>query len=205
MTKGRVAQKTIDKVIGSEDSYHITPRHQRFVDEYLIDLNSSRAYKAVYNCSDRTASSQGWQFLRKPAIRKAIQRAMKERQQRCHVDQDRVIKELAKIAFANIRDVMSWNQHGITLKDSDQLQEPDAAAIAEVSVVFNEHGANVKVKMYDKRAALVDLGNHLGIFERKTEIKDPVQEAQKICKIVQEMISTTVATDEEKSDASKDN
>lgn len=201
MNKGRVAQKTIDKVIGDKNSLHITPRHQRFVDEYLIDLNATRAYKSIYDCSDRTAQSTGWKFLRKPAIQKAIQRAMKERQQRCHVDQDRIIKELAKIAFANIRDIMSWNQHGVTLKDSNELQEPDAAAIAEVSVTFNEYGGNVKVRMHDKRAALVDLGNHLGIFEKRAEVKDPVQEAQKICKIVQEMAATMSGGE----DAGKDN
>lgn len=195
MAKEGSSQETIDKIIGKKGGYHLSRKHKRFVDEYLIDLNATRAYKAAYNCAEKTAQQSGWQLLHRPAVQRAVQKAMEERQKRCHVDQDRVLQELAKIAFANIRDVISWDERGITVRASNELHEADAAAVAEVSVTFNEYGSNVRVKMHDKRAALVDLGNHLGIFEKRAEIKDPIEEAEKICMVVKEMINTMGGTD----------
>ncbi len=189
-------EDVVDKIVGKKDSYYLNPKQRRFVDEYLIDLNASRAYRAAGYSSNNTKGIAGaaWGLLRKPAVQRIIKKQMEERRQRCHVDADRVIKELAKIAFATIKDVIRWNETGVTLKPSDEILNEDAAAIAEVQVNFTEYGANLRVKMYDKRAALVDLGNHLGIFEKKDPQKNPVEEAQKICSIVGEMISTMTGT-----------
>jgi len=185
----------VDNIIGKRDEYYLNPKQRRFVDEYLIDLNPTRAYKSCGYSSRKNPAQAAWILLRNKAVQRAVRKAMEERQQRCHVDQDRIIKELAKIGFANIRSVVSWNAFGVTPKPSSDIMEEDAAAISEVSVTFNEYGANVKVKMYDKRQALVDLGNHLGIFEKREGPKDPVEEAQKICQLVREMTATMTGED----------
>ena len=83
----------------------LTEKQQRFVDEYLIDLNATQAaIRAGY--SVKTADKQGWQLLEKTRIAEAISEKMAERSRRTGVNQDRVVMELAKIAFVNAADVI---------------------------------------------------------------------------------------------------
>ena len=71
----------------------LTPKQQRFVDEYLIDLNATQAaIRAGY--SEKTAYSIGDENLKKPEIKKAIEQEQKERQKRTLVTQDDVIRGL---------------------------------------------------------------------------------------------------------------
>jgi phage terminase small subunit len=185
-------QKVLDKIIGKKASLHLNPKHQLFVDEYLIDLNPARAYQAAgYKSKKPNGGYQAaWALLQRKDVQRAVQKAMEERQRRCHIDQDRVLNELAKIAFSNIKQIARWNESGFTIRNSDHIQDDDAAAISEIQVDFNDFGVRTRVKLYDKRAALVDIGNHLGIFDRKEKAKDPVEEAQKICQLVREMAGT---------------
>jgi phage terminase small subunit len=158
----------------------MTPKQQRFVAEYLIDLNATQAaIRAGY--SKNRADAMGHENLGKPEIAKAVQDAMQARSQRTGITQDRVLEELGKIAFSDIRKAIKWGSsipvtneetgettltHGIALLASDQIDGDMAAAIAEVS----ESKQGLKVKLHDKRAALVDVGRHLGMFKDKVEI-----------------------------------
>jgi phage terminase, small subunit len=75
----------------------LTEKQQRFVDEYLIDLNATQAaIRAGY--SVKTADVIGCENLTKPNIQQAIAEHMAERSRRTGVNQDRVVLELAKIA-----------------------------------------------------------------------------------------------------------
>ena len=74
-----------------------THKQQCFVEEYLIDLNATQAaIRAGY--SKKTAEVQGYQLLQKTLVRAAIDKAMAERSERAHVDQDMVIEGLLKEA-----------------------------------------------------------------------------------------------------------
>jgi phage terminase small subunit len=156
----------------------LTPKQQRFVDEYLIDLNATQAaIRAGY--SAKTARSISNENLTKPDIQAAIAKAMNARSGRVEITQDMVLRELAKIGFSDIRKVVRWGEtevrmvdgeegeaedmvpyHGLALIDSAEIDDSTAGAIAEVS----QGRDGLKVKMYDKRGALVDLGRHLGMF-----------------------------------------
>ena len=189
MNNSENVQSTIDRVVGRKDFKRLKPMHARFVEEYLVDLNPAKAYQRA-GYQSKNAAQAAWGLLHRKDVQRAIQKAQEERQRRCHIDQDRVLQELAKIAFANIKSMVRWDDQGFTVKNSDNITEEDAAAISEVEIKFNDFGARAKIKLYDKRAALVDIGNHLGIFDRKDKPKDPVEEAQKICRLVQEMNNT---------------
>lgn len=158
----------------------LTPKQARFVAEYLIDLNATQAaVRAGY--SKKTAMQIGEQNLRKLEIQAALQSAMHRREVRTEVTQDKVLKELARIGFADIRKAVRWGDsvavlnelsgemviaHGLALLASDEIDDETAAAISEVS----ESKQGLKVKFHDKRAALVDIGKHLGMFIDKTEV-----------------------------------
>lgn len=161
----------------------LTPKQQRFVEEYLVDLNATQAaIRAGY--SERTARQIGDENLSKPDIASAIKAAMAERSERTEITQDMVLSELAKIGFADIRKAVVWRANvtgmvqdddgserlavtnEVQLVDSDKLDDATAGAVAEISQ--NAQGG-LKIKLHDKQAALVNIGRHLGMFKDKVE------------------------------------
>jgi len=153
----------------------LTRRQQRFVEEYLIDLNGTQAaIRAGY--SKRTAAEAGYENLRKPQIAEAIETAQKARSERTEITADRVLTELALLGFANMADytrlVGTERVPHLTDATRDQL-----AAVQEITVEDFTDGRGedarevkrVKLKLADKRPALVDIGRHLGMFKERHE------------------------------------
>ena len=84
----------------------LTDKQKKFVEEYLIDLNATQAcIRAGY--SPKTAMEQGYQLLQKTSVQEAIAECMAARSRRTGVNQDRVVLELAKIAFVRMPDVVT--------------------------------------------------------------------------------------------------
>ena len=161
----------------------MTPKQQRFVEEYLLDLNATQAaIRAGY--SKRTASSIGEENLRKPEISEAIQEAKARRSERTQITQDRVLQELARIAFFDLRKL--YRADG-SLKAMHELDDEAAAVLAGVDVVEMAGGAEFggeegakhipmftkKAKIPDKVAALGLAMRHLGMLKDKVEHSGP--------------------------------
>lgn len=151
----------------------LTAKQERFVEEYLIDPNATQAaIRAGY--SKNTAAQIGNENLRKPQIAEAISVAQATRSERTGVTADAVIQELAKIGFANMQDYMRVGSNGDPYLDFSGLTRDQAAALVEVTVEDFKDGRGeeardvrrVKFKLADKKGALVDLGRHLGLFEK---------------------------------------
>lgn len=144
----------------------MTQKQKRFIEEYLIDLNATQAaIRAGY--SPDTAQQTGSENLSKPVIRAQIDRAMAERSKRTGVNAERVVQELAKIAFVNATEVI--DPKTATVKE-DALPE-DTAAIQSVKVkTFGEDGLEREIKMADKIKALELLGKHLGMFQNNVNV-----------------------------------
>lgn len=149
----------------------MTKKQKRFVEEYLIDLNATQAaIRAGY--SPDTAYSIGNENLKKPEIKTRIDKAMAERSKRTGVNADRVVMELAKIAFVNADDVIDFKT--ATVKEG-ALPE-DLAAIQSVKVkTFGEDGLEREIKMADKIKTLELLGRHLGMFKDKVEVSGALE------------------------------
>lgn len=149
----------------------MTEKQKRFADEYLIDLNATRAYRAVYSSvkKDETAKSAGSRMLTNVNVAKYIAERMQERQQRTEVTQDMVVRELAAIAFARATDYASVRGGAVCIKDTDNLSDEQIRAIAGI-----KEGANgIEIKLNDKEKALELLGRHLGMWNDKLDIKTP--------------------------------
>ena len=152
----------------------LTAKQRLFVAEYMCDLNATRAaIRAGY--SAKRAYAMGHENLKKPEVAAAIKKAIDAREKRTLVTADAVVTELAKIGFANMQDYL---KEGFTLTDIQALSRDHAAAIQEVTINETVSGGdtitrNIKFKLADKRAALVDLGKHLGIFEANNKQKNP--------------------------------
>lgn len=149
----------------------LTAKQQRFVAEYLIDLNATKAAERA-GYSARNADKIGSQLLGKTRVSEAIQVAMKAREKRTEITQDRVLQELARIAFFDIRKL--YRDDG-TLKKPTELDDDAAAVLAGIDVVeiANEEGAvsmsTKKAKVFDKGAALTLAMRHLGMLKDKIE------------------------------------
>ena len=146
----------------------LNEKRQRFVDEYLIDLNATQAaIRAGY--SVKTANEQGSQLLAKLSIQQAISERMAERSKRTGINQDRVVLELAKIALVKMTDVV--DSQGRIRSDAT---DDDLACIESVKYKKSESdtGSSVEreVKIASKLKALELLGKHLGMWNDKLDV-----------------------------------
>lgn len=153
----------------------LTGKQKRFGDEYLIDLNATRAYiDAGYSVKSKNAAAvEGHKLLKNPKIQAYIQKRMKDREGRTEITQDRVLKEYAKIGFFNPKKL--FRDDG-SPKDINEIDDDTAAAIAglEVMEIWEGSGDNrhfvgylKKYKIADKKGTLDSLGRHLGLFNDK--------------------------------------
>lgn len=165
----------------------LTSKQQKFVDEYLIDLNATRAYKVAYpTCkSDEAAWASSSRLLKNARVQEQIAEGQKEIQERTKISQDKIVNELAKIAFSNATDYVQivtrkikhriWDENikdyvyedgdvfdqDIVLKDTSELTEDQKAAIS--CIKNTKHG--IAVEQCNKVEALHLLGQHLGMFK----------------------------------------
>jgi len=155
----------------------LTDKQQRFVEEYPVDLNATQAaIRAGY--SEKTAQQIGFENLSKPVIVEALAVIMEERSKRTEITADMVLKELALLGFANMKDYIKISKDGDPFIDLSDLTREQAAAISETMVEDYYEGRGedarqvrkVKIKFHDKKGALVDIGKHLGMFVDKSEV-----------------------------------
>lgn len=147
----------------------LTEKQQRFVDEYLIDLNATQAaIRAGY--SVKTAKDIGCQNLAKLNIQQAISEKMAERSKRTGVNQDRIVLELAKIAFVNAADVIDSDD--ATIKAGATADDTAAIQSVKVKVIPTKEGEGVEreIRLNDKLKALELLGKHLGMWNDKLDV-----------------------------------
>lgn len=144
----------------------LTKKQKRFCEEYLIDLNATQAaIRAGY--SPESARQSGADNMKNPYIRARIEKAMADRSRRTGVNADRVVMELAKIAFVNAADVI--DAEDATLKEDATAE--DLAAVQSVKVKsFGEDGVEREIKLADKIKALELLGRHLGMFNDRLRL-----------------------------------
>lgn len=159
----------------------LTDKQQRFVEEYLIDLNATQAaIRAGF--SVKNAGKIGPELLGKTRVKLAIDKAMAERSRRTGITQDRVLQELAKIAFVNATDVINMDE--ATIRGDANREDTAAIASVKVKTIPGEEGDIVEreVKMCDKLKALELIGKHLGMFTDKVNVN-----AEMMVKIVDDI------------------
>ncbi len=150
----------------------MTKKQKIFADEYLIDLNATRAYRVAYPSvrKDETAAAAAARMLRNFKVQKYISERMQERQQRTEITQDMVIQELAAIAFSRATDYATVRNGSVFIKDTADLSDSQIRAIAGI-----KEGANgIEVKLNDKEKALEMLGRHLGMWNDKLKVDGEV-------------------------------
>jgi len=144
----------------------LTQRQCLFVAEYLVDFNARQAaIRAGY--PPASAANRGYELLHFCApVMSRVEAALAERERRTLVAADRVLKEIARIAFSDIRRYLAEGKDGITVRPLASLSDDDAAAVAEIRSAGKTSGPR-GVKLHDKQAALELLCRHLGLVGKR--------------------------------------
>lgn len=168
-------RKTADK---------LTAKEAAFCQEYLVDLNGTHAaIRAGY--SKRTADVTAAKVLRRERVQKRLRGLMDKRNERLEVTQDRVVQELAVIAFASKADIMSIDDAGNVYVDPEKLLGPAGKAVngfVQDMIVSKDGDETVairrtRVTMHQKNQALRLLAEHLGMIGRAAAIDPAGSEA----------------------------
>jgi phage terminase small subunit len=143
----------------------LNARQQKFVLEYQVDqVATQAAIRAGY--APRSAAVTASRLLTKANIGEAIAKAQAKAAAKAEVTVERVLKEYARIAFADI--AQAYDDHGNLLPVS-QMPEDIRRALTgiEITELFGdgkEIGRLKKVRFAQKVPALDSLATHLGIF-----------------------------------------
>lgn len=151
-----------------------TPKQQIFIKEYLIDKNGTRAAIAA-GYSEKSAYAMAHENLKNPKIRDAIQAELNKHLEKAEVTVERIIQELAAIAFVDIRRAFDDDGNLLPIRE---IPEDIARAIGGIDVSSSmikgdegEYKAEIlkKLKLIDKKGALELLGKNLRMFIDKVE------------------------------------
>lgn len=146
----------------------LTPKQQRFVGEYLVDLNATQAaIRAGY--SAKTAGEQASKLLMKLDVQQAVAAARGVQQERTQITADRVLREIARLALSDPRGIVDEDGR---LKRLHEIDDATAATVAAYEV---DSEGSIKYKFWDKNSALEKLAKHLGLYERDNQQRtDPL-------------------------------
>lgn len=163
----------------------LNDKQARFVEEYLVDLSATQAaIRAGY--SARTAYAQGSRLLSHVEVAAAIRTAMDARAARTEITQERVLTELAKIGFADVRRLFTPTGGMVPPSDLDDDIAPAVSSIEVVERPIRNADGEIevehvrKVRLNDKLGALTQIGRHLGMFLDKVELSGRIGLADRL-------------------------
>lgn len=157
-------------------------RHERFAQELAKGRTADDAYAAAGFKPDRGNASR---LTANDSIKARVTEILARGAERAAITEEMVLRELAKIGFSDIRKAIKWQAlvtdmevdeetgearmavtNQVQIIDSDEIDDDTAAAISEISQTDR---GGLKIKLHDKKGALVDIGKHLGMFIERTE------------------------------------
>ncbi|MCJ0927912.1 terminase small subunit [Acinetobacter lwoffii] len=147
----------------------LTDKQQRFVDEYLIDLNATQAaIRAGY--SEKTAAAIGAENLIKPNIQNAIQEAQARRQEQTQIDAAYVLKRLVEIDQMDVLDIMDDQMKIRPVNEWPKVWRQYVVNLENLELSDGE-GYFKKIKWPDKTKNLELLGKHVSVGAFKDKIE----------------------------------
>ncbi len=154
----------------------LTPNEQTFADEWLIDLNGTRAYKAGYKRTkkDITAAKNASKLLNKPEVAAYIEKRQAKIADKYEISQERALKEESALAYSNLADLIDMN--GQPLVNIKKLPERVQRAISKIETEFDPVTGKSYIKklhLWDKNSSLNRVEKILGMFAKDNEQNRP--------------------------------
>jgi phage terminase small subunit len=158
-------------------------KQQRFVEEYLIDLNATQAaLRAGY--SPKTAYAQGHDLLKVPEVAAAVAEGSKRLLAEAGVQADAVLRECAALAFSDVGDILDFSGPTVRLKPAKEIPPHARRCISSIKVKRYVEGKGrgeepdtvaevTEFKLWSKDAAQERLGKYLKLFTDRVEHTGP--------------------------------
>lgn len=154
----------------------LTPKQEKFSTLYIETGNASEAYRQSYDAegmNDNSVGKTAHELLKNPKVAQRIEELRAEHRERHKVTVDRIVAELALIAFHDPGDFYEWDEKTVTLKPKATLTPEQRRCIAEMSQTVTEAGGTLRLKLHNKVDALEKIGRHLGMFKDVHEHTGP--------------------------------
>jgi len=140
------------------DQLPLTPKQQLFCDEYLKDLNATRAaLRAGYS----GAMALSGKLMQLPKIKTYIKHRTKKTASKMEIVRNDFLTELCRIAFVNMGDY--FDDDG-KMKPMNQLTSDQKAAIWNIKMTENDKGSTLQLRLNNKLGALEKIAKHLGFY-----------------------------------------
>jgi hypothetical protein len=160
---------------GDEDK-PLTKLQKEFIEEYLKnDFNVCEAGRKVYTKNPKTANSWAWSTFRLPHVKKEIERRVQEKMHDEGFNKDSIVQEWLRMAKSDIADFVDWQftydedtgtyRPIINVRRSDEV---DTRCLKSVKIGKN---GRLEFEMYDKQAALKQLGELMGIYPKNQTVE----------------------------------
>lgn len=169
-------------------------KHEAFAAGVAQGLSQSEAYRQAFPNSlkwkDETVWSRASELMADRKVSGRVSELMAKAAAANEVTQERIVAELAKVAFGDKRALMKWGPNGVLLIDSDTLQEDAVAMVSEVQETVTKDGGSIRLKTHDKVKALELLGRHCGMFTDKVHMSgtlDVVSDKERVKLMAQQI------------------
>lgn len=160
------------ELMGKSEPRKLTAKQEKFCQLYTKHWNATKAAREA-GYSDESASERGYELRQKPSVQARIAELTEHALSEIGVTRERVLAELSKLAFSNMKDFAEWGPNGISLKHSQEMDDDHGACIQELSETVTEHGGSTRFKLYDKVRALELLGKYQKLFAERVEHSGP--------------------------------
>lgn len=174
--RSREANRIKATEAGRAENRKLTRRQRRFLAEILIDPKRNAVQAAIRaGYKETTALSASCEFMKHPQIKAAIEEADKRVWKKLEVTHERVLQEVANIAFASMGDYLSpdsSSSSGYRL-DLTKVSDQQMGVVKEFTEETVQGIKRTKISLYDKLSALQVIGKHLGMFKERMELSTP--------------------------------
>lgn len=165
------------KKIRTANRTDLTQKEKSFIKHYLTHYNAARAYREAGYAAPSVSAARltAYKLKATPIVAAEINRQEAERFERLDITADKVLQELANLAFSNMADYCSWDEKGIKIVDSESLSRAQTAAIIQITEKTKKSFSSgttkeVTVKINpDKAKALLILADYTGILSKAKE------------------------------------
>lgn len=141
-------------------------KHERFAQYLAKGVTATAAYVEAGYKEDRGAASR---LSTNVNVQARVAELLTRSADRVEVTKARVLQELARIAFSDVKKMARWNESGASWKSSDEMSEDETRCIASIKQVMSDSGGTTELKLHNKEKALELIGKELGMFTGKEE------------------------------------
>ena len=153
-----------------KDANGLTPRVAKFVAAMIAHGQAGQAAEDA-GFSKKSAPQQASRLLKNAKVCELIASGQRKAADNAGITAQRVLEELALIAFSDMRQFAEWGPDGGRLQPSGEMTEAAARCVAEVAETTTKEGGSIRFKLHSKPEALTLLGKRLGLFVER--IGDP--------------------------------